>query len=163
MVIFSNILSLSGSELRSEELLAELGGDYLLEGNLENDEGSKYRRHLGDKIVLIKNPVSYTVKETEDGYDQWYVDFVEKNHEIFLNCGVDDITIFIEVFALENGQCNVEILYQQEVKSLTEYDVALPVSIYSLTREEMDQLIEANPSLEMSDWFYSANMMDDDE
>ena len=73
-------------------------------------------------------------------YDNWFVNFIEKNKQLLIDEGVEEFEIFIEVYF--SGQCNFEIFDRENLSKLSKSKVALPISVYSMTVEEMGDLLK---------------------
>ena len=61
-------------------------------------------------------------------YEQEFVDFFRKNHQLLRLNNADDLRIFIEAYY--SDQCNFEIFNSELLAELAKYKVSLPISVY---------------------------------
>ncbi|UYZ62535.1 hypothetical protein [Hymenobacter weizhouensis] len=74
-------------------------------------------------------------------YDDWFVDFIEKNYELLTKHGVNDIQLSIEVY-YRDDQCNFEILSNSLLKRISKFNISIPVSVYKLDGEYFDNWLK---------------------
>lgn len=80
-----------------------------------------------------------------DDYNEWFIDFAERNYSLFMKYGIDDIQIMMDVFFdKEIGNCNFEILSKESLKRIAKLGIALPISVYALDAEQMNDLLDRN-------------------
>jgi hypothetical protein len=72
-------------------------------------------------------------------YEQWYVDFLDSTHDQLVGAGVTEINLRWDVFYTR--QCHFELFTRQQLARLAPYPVALPVSVYQLSEEQMQDLL----------------------
>lgn len=95
--------------------------------------------------MLIAPPMESVV---DDDYEQvtryhaWFASFLETNHRVFTECGVDDLRILMEVFYAEGYQCNLEVFDREAISIIGKFNVALPISTYSLSEENLTKWAE---------------------
>ena len=80
----------------------------------------------GCLVVNHKNEFSKEYWDSE--YEQEFVDFFRKNHQLLRLNNADDFRIFIEAFY--SDQCNFEIFNNELLAELAKYKVSLPISVY---------------------------------
>ena len=73
-----------------------------------------------------KNEFSKEYWDSE--YEQEFVDFFRKNHQLLRLNNADDLRIFIEAYY--SDQCNFEIFNNELLAELAKYKVSLPISVY---------------------------------
>lgn len=73
-----------------------------------------------------KNEFSKEYWDSE--YEQEFVDFFRKNHQLLRLNNADDLRIFIEAYY--SDQCNFEIFNSELLAELAKYKVSLPISVY---------------------------------
>lgn len=142
MLIFKITLNASGQKLKPKNLVEAIDNKFIV-AEL-NNPGDKFRIN-SDKIydfgsISIWNPKKFGFQGEGVGYEEWFVNFIEKNYSKFITFGVEDITLFIEVY-YSGGQCNFEIFTKDLLKRLMIFDVSLPISIYLLTEAEIQELL----------------------
>ena len=72
-------------------------------------------------------------------YERWYVNFINKYYQTIKECGGTKLDLFLDVFF--NGQCNLEIFDRTMLSKLSVFDVAIPISIYHLTSEQIEDIL----------------------
>jgi hypothetical protein len=127
---------LHGDELNSAALVSKLSGDYIIcnqetIGNIADTQGA----------MSVAPPIESVVDDDYgqvDIYHAWFASFLEANYNSMAECGADDLRIFMEIFYVEGHQCNLEILDREAISIIGKYNVALPISIYALSKETMN-------------------------
>lgn len=110
---------------------------------LQSFIGTSYRViDANDDFITIEHPSDIGIEYNMEIYNQWYVDFIEKNHTILKYNGLDKINIFINVFY--SGQCNFEIFDSKHLAILSKHDVSLPISIFRLSHNELKEILTDN-------------------
>jgi hypothetical protein len=74
-------------------------------------------------------------------YENWYIDFVERHKDLIDKNGVTELNLFIDVF-YSGGQCNWEIFSREGLKKVGQYGIAIPISFYSLTDDQIVELLK---------------------
>ena len=126
---------LFGDKLNSAALASKLKGHYAI-CNLE-EVGS-----IADKqgAISIAPPTESVV---DDNYEQvtkyhaWFASFLEANHRVFIECGADDLRIFMEIFYAADNQCNLEVFDREAISIIGKFNVTLPLSVYTLGEEAL--------------------------
>lgn len=137
MARFRIVLHVYGEELRLKELIPKLKGKYHIWDMIFKGDISRWN-HIYEHSTIWFNNTPQFVELTDDYlYQEWYVDFVEKNYETFIDCGAEKIVIFTDVYMLEGSECHFELFNREQLKRLARYDVALPFSAYFLNEEQM--------------------------
>ena len=139
-MIYKYSLSVSGDRFYPERILTNIQGDFIADSYF-NPTDQKFENEpdeygCGSLIFLHKNKCS-----TEDEirkYEEDFIEFIKDNHILFIENGATEIEIFIEIY-YDGGQCNFEIFNRELLKQIGDFEVALPVSIYALTKEEIQQ------------------------
>lgn len=139
-MIYKYSLSVSGDRFYPERILTNIQGDFIADSYF-NPTDQKFENEpdeygYSSLIFLHKNKCS-----TEDEirkYEEDFIEFIKDNHILFIENGATEIEIFIEIY-YDGGQCNFEIFNRELLKQIGDFEVALPVSIYPLTKEEIQQ------------------------
>ena len=126
---------LFGDKLNSAALVGKLKGNYTICNSEE--VGS-----IADKqgAISIAPPTESIV---DDNYEQvtkyhaWFASFLEANHDVFIECGANDLRIFMEIFYVAGNQCNLEVFDREAISIIGKFNVALPISIYTLSEESL--------------------------
>lgn len=124
-MIYKYSLSVSGDRFYPERILTNIQGDFIADSYF-NPTDQKFENEpdeygCGSLIFLHKNKCS-----TEDEirrYEEDFIEFIANNHILFI----------------ENGATEIEIFNRELLKQIGDFEVALPVSIYPLTKEEIQQ------------------------
>lgn len=73
-------------------------------------------------------------------YEDWYPAFLQAHRELIVDHKVTSTSLFIEIFH-DEGQLNTEIFSPAALKTLGEFNVALPFSYYRLRREQLTDML----------------------
>lgn len=135
MRILRYVFVLCGDRLNSVALVRNLEGNCII---CNQDEIGSIADNQG--AISISPPIESVV---DDDYEQvmryhaWFASFIETNHRVFTECGADDLRIFMEVFYAKGHQCNLEVFDREIVSIIGKSNIALPISIYALSEEEL--------------------------
>ena len=127
---------LCGDEINSAVLSEKLVGEFIV------DEPDSIGRQADEWGAIIVSPLSkeYILDDGAsllDDYERWFPDFLEANEHVITTCGINDIRLFMEIFYIERDQFNFEILGREHIMRLGRFKVALSISIYTLTEQQM--------------------------
>jgi hypothetical protein len=145
MRIIRYTLYFGGNALRSVELVNQLIGQFVVD-DLESigspaDEWDMISVHPPVAEVISEFDEPYPSEEELSrlhDYEHWFADFLETNAEALPACGVDEISILMEIFYVKGDQCNFEIFDRDILARLVPFKVALPISIYALGKKQMN-------------------------
>jgi hypothetical protein len=73
------------------------------------------------------------------GYEQWYLDIVETYCPLFKRHGVTEVNLFLEIFYTK--QCSFEVFSRQGIAILAQHQVAVPISVYHLSKPRSIELL----------------------
>lgn len=73
----------------------------------------------------------------DEEYEKDFYDFILKNIDLFKSYKATNFSLFIEVYAKSNEQCNFEILNPTFIKLLGENFFSIPISFYLDHSNEM--------------------------
>ena len=82
------------------------------------------------------HPKKFVTEDNIIEYEAAFVDFIDKNYNLFIEAGADDFDIFIEIY-YDGEQCNFEIFDKLTLKKLSKYSISIPVSVYCLPEQEI--------------------------
>ena len=80
--------------------------------------------------MSIWHPKKFALRENIIVFENYFVEFLEKNYQLLLVNGVKDFDLFSEIY-YDGGQCNFEFS-KSWIKKLAEFEISLPVSVYAL-------------------------------
>ncbi|MGI4738183.1 MAG: hypothetical protein ACRYG7_23695 [Janthinobacterium lividum] len=128
---------LHSNSLQSAALVSQLKGSYTIcnpetVGSIADTQGAI---HIAPPIESIVDD-DY---EQVDRYHAWFASFLETNHGVLAEYGADDLRIFMEIFYAKGHQCNLEIFDRETISTIGKFKVALPISIYALSEENLDK------------------------
>ena len=143
-------LDLYGDNFLPRKALIEITDNIHISSSIEPDD-------LNDKdpsgvygfgSLSILSPQIYGLQYEMEEYEEWYFSFIDKYKPVFDKYGVTEINLFFDVFD-NGGQLNFEILSRELLKKVGQYGIAIPISVYRLTTEQIvDMLSETNMSQE---------------
>jgi hypothetical protein len=142
-MIYKFHFSISGNKFFPEEIIDKIQGNFVIVSyfspNDKKFEGNDENYNFGE--MSLGHPKKFAtgdqINEYEDDFID-FIDFIEKNSELFLLYEVTDLEIFMEVY-YDGGQCNFEIFNKKKLKKLTDFNISLPISIYALTEQEIEK------------------------
>ena len=71
-------------------------------------------------------------------YEKDFIEFIEKNYHLFIDNGVNEFEMFIEIY-FDGGQCNFELFNKDFFKKVAKIGVSIPVSIYVLSADDIQK------------------------
>lgn len=139
-MIFKYIFSVAGDSFYPEIILNDIQSDFVVDSYFNPTDKKVENRSdeygYGNLSFWHKNKFSTEGEIAK--YERDFIEFIEKNHSFFVENGVTDFEIFIEIY-FDGGQCNFEIFNKQLLKKIGDFEVSLPISVYLLSIEEIQQ------------------------
>jgi hypothetical protein len=135
-------LDLYGDNFSPRKALKEITDNIQISSSNEPDD-------LNDKdpdgvygfgSLSILSPQIYGLQYEMAEYEEWYLNFIEKYKPVFDKHGVTAINLFFDVFD-NGGQLNFEILSRELLKKVGQYEIAIPISVYRLTTEQIVDML----------------------
>lgn len=139
-MIYKYSFSISGDDFYPEKITDKIQGDFIVDSYF-NPTDKKFNNKLdiyGYGGMSFWHPKKYSTENEIIKYEKAFVDFIEKNYCLFIENGVSDLDIFIEIY-FDGGQCNFEIFNKELLKILANYDVSLPASVYILNDAKIQE------------------------
>lgn len=139
-MIFKYSFSVAGDNFYPEKILNNIHGDFVIDSYFSptdkkvDNKPDEYG--YGNLSFWHKNKFSTEGEIAK--YERDFIDFIEKNNSLFVENGVNDFEIFIEIY-FDGGQCNFEIFNKQLLKQVGDFGVSLPISVYLLKSEEIQK------------------------
>jgi hypothetical protein len=139
-MIYKYSFSVLGDSFYPELILNNIQGDFIIESFISPTdrkfENKPDEYGYGNLSFWHKNKFS-----TEDEilkYEKDFIEFIGKNHSLFVENGVTESEVFIEIY-FDGGQCNFEIFNKELLKHIGDFEVSLPISVYLLKSEEINK------------------------
>jgi hypothetical protein len=139
-MIFKYNFSVSGNNFYPDKVLKKLKGNFLI-GSYFQPNDMKFEDNFevyGYGSISFWHPKKFSSEEKINDYENEFILFIEENFSTFVENGVEDLQIFIEIY-FDGGQCNFEIFNKELLKRLGLFGVSLPISIYTLKEEEINE------------------------
>ena len=95
---------------------------------------------FGSLSILAPSKIAIPEHPHLADYENWYIDFIERYKELMDKYGVTEINLYIEVFH-SGGQCNFEIFSKDALRKIALHGIAVPISFYSLTYNQIVDLL----------------------
>ncbi|GAB3636168.1 hypothetical protein GCM10027422_17580 [Hymenobacter arcticus] len=140
MRILRYTFTLCGNELDSATLVSRLSGNYTVDD--PETIGSTADSWGTVSITPLVEAVVDDDYEQVNRYHAWFASFLEVNRGVLVACGANDLRIFMEVFYEKGYQCNLEVFDRETLSSLGKYHVALPISVYTLSKRALTKWAE---------------------
>ncbi len=142
-MVFKYYLDVDGNKFYPRNILKEIKGDFIIEnvfcpGDVQYKfRSNEIRGYWTFGGLTIQHPFKFATENHIGRYEQDYIDFIEKNYNLFKENKGNDFRIFMEIFFEEGGQCNFEIFKRKWLKKLAKYNFALPISVYTLKKRKI--------------------------
>jgi hypothetical protein len=135
-------LGLYGDNFSPRKALTEITDNiHIFSSNEPDDLNDKDPRGIyGFGSLSILSPRIYGLQYEMAEYEEWYLNFIDKYKPIFDKYGVAEINLFFDVFD-NGGQLNFEILSRDLLKKVGQCAIAIPISVYRLTTEEIVEML----------------------
>ncbi|MCL9807645.1 hypothetical protein NAT51_19135 [Flavobacterium amniphilum] len=136
-------LDLYGEDFSPGKFLEEVTDKiHVFSSNEQDDKKHKRTEEVyGFGSLSVLCPQIYGLQYQMAEYENWYFDFLDKNKLLIDRHNVNEINLFIEIFH-DGGQLNFEIFSRELLKKAGLYNIAIPVSYYKLTTEEIIDMIK---------------------
>lgn len=139
-MVFKYNFSVSGDNFYPETILNNIQGNFIVDSYF-NPTDKKFDNKPdeygnGNLSFWHKNKLSTEVEIAK--YEGDFVEFIEKNHLLFVENGVSELAIFLEIY-FDGGQCNFEVFNKQLLKRIGDLRVTLPISVYLLKNEQIQK------------------------
>jgi hypothetical protein len=134
-------IDLFGDNFSPKKFLDCIENDFEIISSVEPNDANECDKSgvYGFGSISILNPMKYGVGSEQLKYENWYIDFIEKNYSLFIDNGVTDIRLFWNVYYF--NQCNFEIFDKDMLQNLSKYLISIPVSVYRLSESEIIEMI----------------------
>lgn len=142
-MIYKITLTLSGIKFIPEQILNLIKGEYFIAGQ-NNPSDKKFidsEEVYGFGSISFFHPKKFSLDNYLNEYEEWYINFLLVNYNIFNKYGVDNIQLFIEIYH-KDEQCNFEIFDKNLIKKMSHISISIPVSIYLLKKEEFEHWVK---------------------
>lgn len=139
-MIYKYILSISGDNFYPDKILSKIESNFVVNSYFTPTDkkftNSSDEYNYGS--ISFWHPQKFSTDESLTSYEREFVEFIEKNYSLFVENGVNDLEILIEIY-FDGGQCNFEIFSKDLLKKLGFWGVSLPISIYILRDNEIQK------------------------
>ncbi len=144
-IIFYKALRLSGLNLDPTILLSQLNIECYVEFSYKKGDAISlgHRNRVANcGTIVLGHPQKYSTSNNFDEYELWYINLIEKHYNDFINAGVDeeDINLYTYVY-YDGSQLNFELFSTDILKRLSKFNINLPITVFTLTIEELDELV----------------------
>ena len=137
-MIFKTTFSVSGDNFHPSTVIDKLCGDFIITDSFNSTD----RTFVNPQIVYgyggmsFWDPKKFATEDNIIEYETAFVDFIDKNYNLFIDAGADRFNIYIEIY-YDGEQCNFEIFDKHTLKKLTKYSISFPISVYRLSEQEI--------------------------
>jgi len=114
----------SGENFNAQKAISEL---------ISNELTTQYDPEFPNYLVFT-HPNEFS-EYWDELYENALLNFIKANIVILQNNGVDDFSIFTEMYIDSGEQCNFEILGSEFYQYIAQYNIGLPVSVYVVEAE----------------------------
>jgi len=135
MLIFKITLTISGDRFFPTEAIPFITGKYVPE-SFHDADGD-----LTHGAIFYMHPQLFGMQGKGVNYEEWFVELLEMNFEVFDKHGAQDIELFIEVY-YSDDQCNFEIFNKTMLKRMNRFNISYPVSVYHLSENQIVNLLD---------------------
>jgi hypothetical protein len=141
-MIYKIILILSGVDFLPDSILQYIKGEYAI-ASKNNPQDKKHKNKEDDYgfgSISFFHPKKFATQPNILNYEQWFINFLLDNYELFKNYGVEDYELFFEVYHDEE-QCNFEIFDKILLQKISGISISFPVSVYSVKKDEFQHWV----------------------
>ena len=139
MLLLNISINLKGSILSPIYLLNKIDDKIKVVKSNEPSDLQKNGEWNKFGFISIQHPTRIGIEYDLTDYKEWYVKFIEDNYQILINSGVEDISLFLDVFY--SDQCNFEIFNNTQLKKLSLFNISLPISVYKLSLVKLRDIL----------------------
>lgn len=139
-MVFKYSLTVSGDDFYPEKVISKLDSTFIVDSYFSpndqkfSDSNEKY--DYGG--IFFWHPCKYSTEDKIADYEKGFIDFLEKNYKLFADSGGNTIDIYLEIY-YGGDQCNFEIFSKALLNRLAVYNVSLPISVYVLKEEVLQE------------------------
>lgn len=139
-MIYKYDFSISGDNLYPEKIINKIQGDFIIMSFFSPSDKKPVNNaeEYGYGGMSFWHKKKFSTEGEILKYEKDFIEFIEKNHTLFVENGVSEFEIFIEIY-FDGGQCNFEIFNKELLKQIGNFGVSLPISIYLLKSEEIQR------------------------
>ena len=139
-MIFKYRFSVEGDNFYPELILNNIQGDFVVDSyfNPTDKKVDNKPDEYGYGSFSFWHKNKFSTEDDIAEYEKDFIEFIEKNHSLFVENRATDFEIFIEIY-FDGGQCNFEIFTKQLLKKIGDFKVSLPISVYLLKNEEIQR------------------------
>jgi len=136
-MVFKIELFISGDNFWPKSIMNKIWGNFIVKSfYCPNDKKFKNADEVyGYGGMSFWHPKKFTLENNISVYEQMFVVFIENNYQLFVENGVEDFCLYIEVY-YDGGQCNFEIFDRNFLQRLAKFKVSMPVSVYALNKKK---------------------------
>ncbi len=139
-MIFKYDFSVSGDNFYPDRILNEIQGNFNIDSYFKPTD-KKFKggsEEYGYGGISFWHSKKFSTEDEILKYEKDFIDFIEKNYSLFIENGVSELEIFMEIY-FDGGQCNFEIFNREMLKQIKSFEVSLPISVYVLKNEELQK------------------------
>lgn len=139
-MIYKYNFSIAGDNFYPDTIIDKIQGSFLPDSWFKPGDKKFYNKHEDFEYggMSFWHPKKFSTEDNVIEYEEAFIEFIEKNYSLFIENGVDDLQIYIEIY-YDGVQCNFEIFSRLLLKKLAQFDVALPISVYALKEEKIEE------------------------
>lgn len=134
MLIFKLTLTISGDKFFPSKVIHFVNKKYVHESCRDAEDSNH-------GVIYFMHPQLFGRQGEGISYEEWFVKLLEENFEVFRKYGAEDIDLFMEIY-YSGDQCNFEVFDRKMLKRISNFNVAIPISIYHLSDNEIFQLLD---------------------
>lgn len=138
-MVFKYNFSISGDDFYPEKIINDIKGNFNIDTYF-NPKDKKYSAktdEYGYGEMSFWHPKKFSTEDNIYEYEKSFIEFIGENYTMFIENGVVDLQIFMEIF-FDGEQCNFEIFDRDTLKKITKSNISLPISIYILNKEKIE-------------------------
>jgi hypothetical protein len=137
-MIYKYDFSVLGDNFYPSSIIDKIEGDFLVDSYFSPTDKNERKpsEEYGFGCMSFWHPKKFSTENRIVEYDLAFIEFIEKNYSMFVENGVNDLQIFIEIY-FDGGQCNFEIFDKHLLKKLVQFGASLPISVYILKKREL--------------------------
>ena len=139
-MIYKITLVLFGVDFFPDSILHLIKGEFEVASKNNPQDKKNPKDNYGFGSISIFHPKKFATQSNLQNYEEWFINLLINNNDLFISRGVQEYEFFIEVYS-EDEQCNFEIFNKELLRKINHINISFPVSTYRLKTDYYRQWV----------------------